>query len=202
MRVLCLVAAAPSGGGASLTRVGKSFDSNLQHIHQPSNDIQTAYAMPRIHDKLQAQNMLHDVYVLVNIPNCYTTSLIQHLATNTGNRCWPKEVKSQHWHVTDEHLLSKVQILSYVQPGAPASIWLVCMQQAAKVRQDRPQAIIMPCRSAARGRRRGSASSLIHMLCSQPVARCMHSFQHSGVQYSSVRQVGVHAVLPLMPRMF
>jgi len=43
MRVLCLVAAAPSGGGASFTRVGKSFDSSLQHVYQLSNDIHTAY---------------------------------------------------------------------------------------------------------------------------------------------------------------
>lgn len=103
---------------------------------------------------------------------------------------------------TNGHLLSKIQTLSYMQLGAPASIWLVCMQQAAKVRQDRPQAIVMPCRGAARGRGRGSASSLIHMLCSQPAAGCMHWLQHSGMQYSSAWQVGLHAVQPLMPGMF
>jgi len=98
MRVLCLVAAAPSGGGASFTRVGKSFDSSLQDVYQLSNDTHTAYAMPYAHHKLQTQHKLDDKYVPVDIPNCCTTSLICHLATNTGNRRWPKEVKSQHWH--------------------------------------------------------------------------------------------------------
>ena len=68
MQVLCLVAAAPSGGGASFTRVGKSFDSSLQHVYQLSNDIHTADALPCAHHKLQTQHKLDDKYVPVDIP--------------------------------------------------------------------------------------------------------------------------------------
>ncbi len=96
MRVLCLAAAAPSGGGASFTRVGKSFDSSLQHIYERCNAIQAMYAMPCTHHKLQTQNMLHDAYVPVDIPNCCTSLLIYYSAKTTVNRRQPKKLKSEH----------------------------------------------------------------------------------------------------------